>query len=100
MKRNSEIKIKVIECDSTSNLVVLQHRTKTFTFTDKDFCEFIKTAPFANDNLANPKKNTARFQIAGEVLEFLNERCSRKFEISEVNLKLIIARLEEGEEPE
>lgn len=95
MKRNSTIKLKVIECDTNTNLVVLQTNSATFTLTSKDLVEFINTASLVKES--NPPANTIHTEVARNILEYLNTKSGRSFQINDKNLNLIIARIRDGE---
>ena len=44
MTRNTEIRLKVIECNANTNLVILQTPTETFSITSAEFLAFLETA--------------------------------------------------------
>ncbi|MDR6548504.1 putative phage protein (TIGR02220 family) [Chryseobacterium rhizosphaerae] len=96
--KHSEVKIKIVECNVKTNLVVLQTNSATFTITSKEMVEFLKTASEIKEK--KPSKNPILNEIASEILEYLNLTCNRKFPVTDNNLSFISARLSEGEKPE
>lgn len=67
--------------------------THTDTYTDtytkeKDICQ-------VKPDVDPPKKNNFK-KTALEILDFLNEKCERKYKPTDTNLKFIIGRLKEG----
>lgn len=98
MKQNSEIKIKILECNSQTNFMVLQTDTETFTTKSKKLIDFIKTASLVRATAV--KKPSIHTEVAKRVLLYLNKIGNRNFPISDDNLKLIIAKLNQGESPD
>lgn len=58
MKRNTEIKLKVVEWKPEDNLVILQTPTETFSLASEEFLRFIESAPIARDNQLEKKRFT------------------------------------------
>lgn len=98
MKRNTYIKLKVIECNSETNLVVLQTGSRTFTLNSEDFANFIESATPVKEKIA--KSETIHSVIVKEILDHLNEKSGRSFPYNDKNEKFISARLADGETPD
>lgn len=56
MKRNTEIKLKVVEWNQESNLVILQTPTKTFSLASEEFLKFIESAQTTRPNQLEKKR--------------------------------------------
>ena len=56
MKRNTEIKLKVVEWNPEDNLVILQTPTKTFSLASYEFLKFIESAQTTRDNQVEKKR--------------------------------------------
>jgi Conserved phage C-terminus (Phg_2220_C). len=95
MKRNTEIKLKVVEWNPESNLVILQTPTTTFTLQTSEFLSFIDSASPVKEKL--PVKFN---DISIKILKHLNFKSGRKFPTdNQANLAFIDARLRAGEDP-
>ena len=96
--RNKEVKFKVVNCDKTTNQIVLQSNTSTLVIESPELLEFLLTATTFKRN--QRKTNEIQEQIAKEILQHLNNRAGKRFEANESNLKFIFDRLNAGETPE
>jgi len=95
MKRNSEIKLKVVEWNPEINLVILQTTKGTFSINSEEFLNFIDSASLVRE------KTPIKFNdLAVEILNHLNDKSGRRFPTDNLkNLSFIDARLREGENP-
>ncbi|WP_294203106.1 conserved phage C-terminal domain-containing protein [uncultured Chryseobacterium sp.] len=98
MKRNTDIKIKVIECNSKTNTVILQTSSQTFVLNSQDFVNFIQSA--SPVKVKKETIETIENEIVRDVIEYLNTKSGRDFQYNEKNATFISARLADGHSPD